>query len=45
MAVEDEMQALLSDPELNFRDAATRAQENADKVLAPYAEQTALSLQ
>ncbi|UUX48848.1 ABC transporter substrate-binding protein [Nisaea acidiphila] len=44
-AVEDEMQALLSDPELTFREAAARAQENADKVLAPYAEQTALSLQ
>ena len=43
-AVEDEMQALLSDPELTFREAATRAQKNADAVLAPYAEQTALTL-
>ncbi|MEO9960336.1 MAG: ABC transporter substrate-binding protein, partial [Nisaea sp.] len=43
-AVEDEMQALLSDPELTFREAAARAQKNADAVLAPYAEQTALTL-
>lgn len=40
-AVEDEMQALLSDPELSVDEAAARAQANADAILAPYVEATA----
>ncbi len=41
-AVEDEMQALLSDPELSIDEAAARAQDNANEILAPYVEATAL---
>ncbi|MEM1343571.1 MAG: ABC transporter substrate-binding protein [Pseudomonadota bacterium] len=41
-AVEDEMQALLSDAELSIEEAAARAQENADEILAPYVEETVL---
>ena len=41
-AVEDEMQALLSDPELSIDDAAARAQANADEILEPYVNETAL---
>lgn len=42
-AIEDEMQALLSDPELSIDEAAGRAQKNADEVLKPYVDETALS--
>ncbi|MEM6849807.1 MAG: extracellular solute-binding protein, partial [Pseudomonadota bacterium] len=42
-AVEDEMQALLSDPDLSVHDAAARAQENANEILAPYVNDTALN--
>lgn len=41
-AVEDEMQALLSDPELSIDESAARAQKNADEILAPYVAETAL---
>ena len=41
-AVEDEMQALLSDPELTIDEAAARAQKNANEILAPYVNETAL---
>lgn len=40
-AVEDEMQALLSDPELTVDEAAARAQKNANEILAPYVAETA----
>lgn len=41
-AVEDEMQALLSDPALSVDEAAARAQKNANEILLPYAKETAL---
>ena len=41
-AVEDEMQALLSDEKLTIDEAAARAQKNANEVLKPYVESTAL---
>ncbi|MBY8977113.1 ABC transporter substrate-binding protein [Rhodobacteraceae bacterium NNCM2] len=42
-AVEDEMQALLSDADLSVDEAAARAQENADAILAPYVKETAFN--
>lgn len=42
-AVEDEMQALLSNASLSVDEAAARAQKNADDILKPYVDKTALS--
>ncbi|MEM9147252.1 MAG: hypothetical protein AAGC57_13735 [Pseudomonadota bacterium] len=41
MAVGDEMQVLLSDPELTIDEAAAHAQDNADTILQPYVGETA----
>lgn len=41
-AVEDEMQALLSDKDLSIDEAAARAQQNANEILKPYVDETAL---
>lgn len=41
-AIENEMQALLGDAELTVDEAAARAQSNANEILEPYVESTAL---
>ncbi len=43
-AVEDQMQALLSDPGLSIDDAAAKAQLDADELMKPYIEKTAGAL-
>lgn len=43
-AIEDQMQALLSDPSLSVKDAVKKAQKKADEIMQPYNEKMAEKL-
>ncbi len=43
-AIENQMAALLNDPDLTPKDAAEKAQKEAEAIMAPYVDQTTLAL-